>query len=313
MNVVLLPQGTQFGYDFDGDSVPDNQYGPLLGALASFTVGTQQQVIDDAAAAGTAVELYRLLSSDASFANDACAGMEIARGFDSPNPNYSGGGAFVPNPAVPAVTLTGTLSTSDFTSSGPALGASSLPKWNVLLPFGPALIPVDLVDVHVSFHTQPDGLKSGEAHGVIKESDVYGMVLPGIAAGLQKQIDSNPSAPESMKTLQYFDNGGSANPSCSGTCKNLSGSCAVTGDGKIDPCELMTHPLFTMIFAPDVSLFEPDGKSFHPDPMGTKDSMSVGFAFSTVPCSFLVELARSSSLTGEIASPFDSRAARLAP
>jgi hypothetical protein len=127
----------------------------------------------------------------------------------------------------------------------------------------------------------------GQLNGFISNSDVQTKLIPAIAASYTAMVSADPGSIQSMQILTIFDNGGTADPACSGVCKNPDGSCAVSGDKVVSSCEVASNSIIKNVLNPDVQMFSNGGTVYAPNPANTqRDSLSIGLGFAATKASF---------------------------
>ena len=108
-------------------------------------------------------------------------------------------------------------------------------------------------------------------------SCVQSTLVPRIAQSLTAQVQANPNSSSSMQLESIFDTGG---------CTNPDGSQASARDFTISTCEVAQNSLIQNLLAPDVQIYDSQGR-YAPNPANTtRDSLSVGFAFTAVPARY---------------------------
>jgi hypothetical protein len=281
VNSAILPMDrTQFAIDLNGDGKTDNQLGSILGALSA--VGQQPQLpLEAAIQNGSDLLLIDVAASD--FGADPCAAAQAVYANAQANPDFSGSGHFTVASSPAPVIFPGPIGKSGFSTSA----AGEPLELQVLLPFATALVPVTLVDAHLSLTLSADGTATlGQINGAVRQGDVNGTLIPEAARQFNEQAASGPvdgGSPSSgnIQLLQIFDIG------CSEPgARNFDGTPAAAHDGKIATCEVAENSIIANVLSPDVQLFDGSGK-FAPNPDNTnKDSLSVGLGFTAVRATF---------------------------
>jgi hypothetical protein len=280
---ITVPQlRTDFGFDLNGDGRVDNQLGNIIGAFAGSDVNSQS-VVTQAIADGNDVELLEERSLDPQLIDDDCAALTVVAGLPQASPDFSGAGSFTPDPSVVPAEFSGPLMKGAF-AAAPAPAVTRTPvQLRLLLPIIDRMVPVTLVGARIALD---NSTLTGQINGAVRSSEVQGVIVPAIAAGLNARVQADPSSSLAMQLLTIFDTGGKPNVNCPGTCANPDGSCARAMDGHIDVCEIATSGLIENVLAPDVQMFDANG-DYHPNPLNTKkDCLSVGIAFSAVGARF---------------------------
>jgi hypothetical protein len=282
--INLPKQRSDFAVDLNGDGKADNQYGNIIGALASQNLNPQTTV-DQEVASGKVLLLTDLRSNDPAFASDTCAGAVLTNALPQATPNFTGSGTFTVDPSVMAGNFAGTIQAT-FSSIRPATATTPV-TMEVYLPLfslvqGTPSTKIKLTAVWFSLALD---LKQGWVAGVIRKADLD-TATANSAVLLDQQVQANPTSSTNMQILQIFDTGGEPAPSCGQTCVNPDGTCAVSGDGHISVCEVTTNSIVRNVLAPDLDMFDAAG-NYHPNPANTdKDSLSVGFGFQAVGANF---------------------------
>ncbi|HWE29091.1 MAG TPA: hypothetical protein VHB97_13880, partial [Polyangia bacterium] len=285
-NAVMVPmQRSDYAYDLNGDGRVDNQYGNIVGALASNNIDVQGSATQ-AITSGQSITLVNERSSDATFAADACAATTMFAGNATASPDYSGAGHFTVDGSATAGHFAGPIAAARFTSDPPPASAKvpTLVDFNLPL-FGST--PVDLVGARITYVRAADGtVTGGQLNGAMRKYDIDHTVVPSVAGALNLSVQTNPSSSTSMQILAIFDNGGKPSAACGMMCQNLDGSCAIAHDNVISDCEVGTNSIIQNVLAPDVQMFDAAG-NYHPNPANTnKDSLSIGVGFTAVPATF---------------------------
>jgi hypothetical protein len=250
INKITLPTSkSQFAYDINGDGKLDNGYG----------------------------------NTDPAFTTAACARAKMTHGLWS-RPGEAGSVLSV-DTTRGVCYLIGNIAAAIMQGD---IGRPPNPSTiDISYLFGPSAIPI--TPVHISFkYDATTGLTMGQLNGFISVTDLTTKAIPRFAATLTASVGADPGSNRAQQLLAIFDTGGTADATCSGTCKNPTGDCAVAGDMIISACEVGSNQLIKNIFAPDVQMFSSDGGMvFDPSPANTtKDSLSIGFGFTAVPATY---------------------------
>jgi hypothetical protein len=296
-DTILLPlQQTDYAMDLVGDGHPVNQFGSFVAALIQENL-MPQAALDASLQSGQNNMLLGESSSDASFQHDSCAAASVQAGAATTMPPTAG--ASYTATGSPS-RFAGPITNGGFSSAPPATTKMpvSLP---LLLPlFGPT--PITVVGAHLQFSFVNGRVVMGQINGGIRKSDIDTIVIPALAKTLESKIlaDQGRLTSADMFILSLFDIGGVAGPApagcattCARGCQNPSGvanacGCAAAGDGVIDECEVAASSLTHNLVMPDIQLFDADG-NYKPNPNPTamsKDSVSIGIAFTAVPARF---------------------------
>ena len=272
INSMTLPQQrSDFSLDLNGDGKTDNQLGNIVGALLSQNMNLQTPV-DQAIAGGTDVMLLDVVSSDASFTNDACAQTTFANGLDHPMPDIDGGTSFTADSAIAKTVFAGPIAAMRFSSQPQPFNQVTAQKLQIKLPmFGAGVFT--LWGAHLSWRYAGNNLMEGRINGALTNDDVQNKVMPAMATLLNAQVQADPTSSNSQQLLAIFDTGGT-------------GGCTATpNNGVIEVCEVSTNAIIKNVLAPDVHLFQ--NGAFQPSAQNTmKDSFSVGLAFTAAEASF---------------------------
>ena len=291
---MVPQQRSDYAIDLNGDGRVDNQLGNIIGALTGQGLDVQSGV-DMATADGTLVLLMSETSTDATFQTDSCATANVQLGQSVTNPDFSGSGHFTVDSGQQGGMFNGPIKVGKFSSAPPSTTKTPV-SLTILLPLVAGAAPVKLVvqGAHLQFTRDASGkVTGGQLNGGILETDVQMNIIPNVAEILSnKLMNDNPQTSTDTQIASIFDNGGKADPACSaGTCKNPSygprpGMCAAAKDNVIDTCEVSTAGLIQNVLAPDVQLFDANGKYAPNKDNTTKDSLSLGLAFTAVGATF---------------------------
>jgi hypothetical protein len=298
VSTVTVPsQPSAFKLDLNGDGNPKNRYANIVGAFASqgTLFGDDQTALQATVTAGSNLLLLEIDSRDPALQNDACAGARLEVGAATASPDFGGSGLFSVDPGFAPSSFSGPLVAGAFDSASPA--TTTMPvSMAIELSFGGVVVRVPIIGAHLQFSVA-GGRASGQLNGAIRNADMQATVIPAMATAYTNEIAQNPTSSNSLQLKSLFDTG------CAGTCKNPDGSCAVSGDSRIDPCEVRTNPIINNVLAPDVQMFTTDGATYMPFPgsyagldmaapldmsgaPSTLDSLSIGIGFSAVGATF---------------------------
>jgi hypothetical protein len=285
-NDALLPmQRSDYAIDLNGDGRVDDQLGNICGAIAGQNLPLQAQATQSVTS-GQSLALFDEHADD--LTNDDCAASDVVPATPTASPDFSGSGQFNVDATATVGHFAGPIVAGQFSSLPPPAVAAAPVTVTVKLPLLGANTPLEVVGARVQYTRGADGrITGGQLNGAIRNSDVQGKLIPGLAASLTAQVQTIPLSETAMQILSIFDNGGKFDPSCAaGTCKNPDGSCAVKGDRVISVCEVATAGLIQNVLAPDVQMFDAAG-NYHPSPANDhKDSLSIGLGFTAVPATF---------------------------
>jgi hypothetical protein len=296
--LYMPTQRPDWAIDLDGDGRPDNQFGSLGGALLAQNINLQTST-DQQVAAGNDIVLFTVRSNDSAFQTDPCAHVDVQNGRNQANPDFSGAGMFTPQPNTFPIPFPGTLGPGSdpapvdggtyaggvFDSPAPPTASPAPSVLSLRLPLSwQGYVP--LVGTHIHFHDLGNGLAAGQINGAVSQTNVNNIFIPNIAQTLTQTIQAMACDPSCLQLKQLFDTGGAPDPGCPGmTCKNPDGTCAAKNDNIISVCEVSTNQLIRNVLTPDISVLDANG-NYHPNPNGTKDSMSVGFGFEAATAHF---------------------------
>jgi hypothetical protein len=275
---VLLPASkTDRAIDLDGDGKADNGLGALLGALAS--QGTSVQGTEDAEVTqGKVIVLFDVSSTDAGFASDpGAATAHVFSGAAQASPKLDGTGAFTVDGASPSASLRGAIANGAFESTPAAPSVTSAPVVRIgvaLLGTGTVVMPLYVARLTVT-HAAGKAT-AAQINGAYKQSDVQGILIPGLAANITAQIKADPASPSSASLKSLFDAGG---------CTSSDGMAAVANDGVVAPCEVAKNALLQSSLAPDARLFDDSG-AYHPSTTGAKNALTVALGFTLTSATF---------------------------
>jgi len=254
----LVPNsGSAFAADLDGDGEPDNAYGKVISALSVY--GFPAQISADAeTSAGRGLQLLAFEASDSSLVSGSTT-LTLWRALPT-NPDFTGTGSFVVDSAAPSASLRGIIESGTLTSVKFAPG-EELPRMLLHLPFGGTVdLPVSVYSI--SFHVTANGLRQGQLNGAALASDVDAVLPPALAAAFDESCAGVAAPSQQCQTaLLVLD---------------------ANHDQSISAEELRESGLLKSALAPDVKLFDAQGK-FAPDGAAVeKDALSLGFGFTAV-------------------------------
>ncbi|HVE84463.1 MAG TPA: hypothetical protein VND93_16520, partial [Myxococcales bacterium] len=215
-----------------------------------------------------------------------CAGASLRNAAPQPNPDFSGAGAFRLDTAVSGLAFSGVLETGTgtFTSADPATATTPV-EGELTLPLVASAVTVHVTGARLRTVASGSNL-TGQLNAAIPKAQVDGVLVPAIAASFQAVVDANPTSADARQLLQTFDNGGSAAAGCGPACANPGGGCAVSRDGRIDPCEVGTNGFVSGYLAPDVQMFDAAGAYRPSASNAVKDCLSIGLSVTAVPGHF---------------------------
>lgn len=295
VNAVTVPQQRQDdAIDLNGDGRVDNQLGNIIGALTGQGLKVQDGV-DQALMGGDLILLVSESSTDAMYQNDDCATTQMQLGQKvTGTPDFSGSGHFSVDSTQAGGTFNGPIKAGKFSSAPPATTKTPV-TISILLPLVAGATPVNLkvIGAHLQYTRDSSGkITGGQLNGAIKQEDVQMSIIPNVASLLTNKLKTDmPPTSTDQQIQSIFDNGGKADASCGTTCKNpaygdRAGMCAAVMDGIIDTCEVSTAGLIQNVLAPDVQMFDASGNYAPNKDNTTKDSLSLGLAFTAVGATF---------------------------
>jgi hypothetical protein len=258
-----------FGFDLDADANRriDNAFGRLFSALiqaaGSETIST---LIDseDEASANRPMYLIQLQSADPALRQDSNLSVTLFA-----TRSGTDGTIVIDDTQLPA-RFFGALAAGRFESEHPFFT-----KRPVTLPlrlrFGSSdFIEPPLQGAHIQFDVSGDGLAlSGALQGSIRMSDIQTVFVGGFARLLTARIEAEPDSTTSSAIRGIFDRGG---------CTNPDGSVAQANDNIIDVCEVATNTLIVTLLAPDIKIFDDDGR-YAPGKGSHRDCLTCGVGF----------------------------------
>jgi hypothetical protein len=287
--LTLPPSSRDFAFDANG-SGPKNQLGNLIAGLS--TMLDPQSAVNTALTNGSLILLTDEISSDATFQSDTgCASSTISIGKSMPMPDFTGAGTFTVDMA--GATFKGKITAGKF-ASNPTKSTTMPVGLTIPLPLvqGAPAVMISVTGAQLTYTRDATGKVSGGVlNGVIKKTDVDTKVIPSVAVLLNNTIAAAATGTaDQMKTakslLDFFDNGGAADPACGMACKNLDGSCAAKGDGKVGDCELSTSSVIMNFLRADVQMFDAAGNWKPNADNTTKDALTLGLGFTAVKATY---------------------------
>jgi hypothetical protein len=273
---ILMPTSNntarEYGQDLDNDGMVDNQFGMVLGTLASMGLDVQlltTQSVDR----GNSITLIDMFANDlttepaATFATfvgsnpmpAACAGATdtTCRHHLVGNATFTITAGAPTNPA-----LTGAIAGGTYTSAPAGHLAAPFTAFPAPTPTAVNLVGAKVVATQVSA-TKIMTMKIG---GAITNAEMDAKVYPVVSAGMQAEITRDCIAP--------------TNPPTCGCGAGTNGAVwvdlvdAAPKDCKVTAGELKANNLFTSLFAPDVMI---DGQM----------ALSIGFKATAVEAGFV--------------------------
>jgi hypothetical protein len=250
-------------FDLDNDSAhkKDNELGSLLAGLKSTGYLDVNASIKTAVDAGDFVILHSVQAT--SLSASSSASWQVYIGDPLKNPDLtSGNGKFTIASSSPTnAKLAGSI-TGGLFSGGPGNVTLQLS----VVPGQPA-ITIPLVSAHLEAQVSATGCMSGRLGGGIKKTDIDGVVIPALAAGLNARInadgncknDYNSCNSQNKSILDFLDRMGTGNM-----------------DNQIQASEISTNPLIAGALKADVDLLDASGNLGH-DGVAESASIAVGF------------------------------------
>jgi hypothetical protein len=276
--------------DLNGDGKTDNQLGNIIGALIAQNLNTQEGV-NTSIAEGNLVLLFQANANSLDASDCASVDAAVGNSIVAPAmPDFSGNGMFTKNNAIGGGTFRGKITGGVFNSNSPV--TTMMPtELTIALPLaGSTPVNLKITGAHLQYTKSGDGVMKGQLNGAIKSEDVQKEIIPNVAKLLSDRITAEPNNPTNMMVLNIFDTGG-ADEGCMGGCNNSmnaqpgEAACGIKTDKKIQTCEVSTNSIIKNVLAPDVQLFQ--GGVYKPNMANTtKDSLSLGLAFTGVKASF---------------------------
>lgn len=252
---IILPTRPQdYAADLDGNGTADNQLGAIQAAISSLQLGSYdfQGNLDRVLAEGSFLLLFELLgrslTDDAKVTLDAAIGVELDVPPD-PSDNFSGSEPFaVSSNSPPGLSLDGVI-TGARLSAGPGTVVMPLPSHAGTLPK-----TVSLQHAQATADVSTGGLQNGRLRGGVPWEEVDRKFIPMIAKEATARLQ-DPSTAQNIKNV-------------------LTVAFDSNKDGTISSDEIRQCELLKLVLKPDVDL---DGDK-------TPESLSVGLAFTAVPC-----------------------------
>lgn len=305
INDLIVPssggEANNLALDLDGDGVPENALGGLLGALASAAGLDLQTGIDEQLATAAFVLLASVQAEDLLNANGA--GTYIFFG-ENPSPaactdpqdlatcgkHLDGSGSF----DIAANSPTDALLRGNIANGDMVAGPGTV---SIELPLGDTPLQIDLIGARLEVTVSADGLMSGKLGGAITCTDVDNKLMPAVQSLVTGLVEDSctpvgddcgcESGSTGETVLGFFDGGVLVCIEFEAdgvTCKTeeLQGA----GDCEIGLEELKSQSIIDATLRnPDVDLLENVG-SCDEDSDSEDDSLSLAVGFSGVPATF---------------------------
>jgi len=272
---------SDYAIDLNGDNRPDNALGQIISTLSLQGLNVQMGV-DQAVQSGTLVLLVSETSTDAAFQNDTCASATVQLG------KKDASGAFSVDTTQPGGTFTGPIKAGKFSSAAPATTKHPVTV-AIKLPLLAGAEPLNLTlyGAHLSSTKDASGNLTGQIQGAIKNSDVQTVIIPSVAKILSDKIAADNTPPNTLSDADHtilglFDKGGCTNPAYGARA----GMAAAADDLIVDTCEVAGNPTIKSVLGPDVQMFDASGNYAPSASNTTKDSLSLGLAFTAGTASF---------------------------
>ena len=257
---LVLPQSnSEYAIDVDGNGSVDNNLGSIVGALNGSGSLDWQASVSAAVASGSIVNLVRLQSTDANFANDPAAQAAWCTGLPTPTPPLFDG---TDNVACDTMsdTFIAALSGGNFVSAAPATTPNPI-ALELRLALGTSTFTLPVWNARLSFTTDGSGhLQTGQINGSVPHTNFEFEFSQAWASSCNASIQSNPASDNAKACINLFDGG-------------CTGFPAYAGDGQIEVCEVQENSLIQALLAPDVQVT--DGGNVY-------DANSLGVRFTAI-------------------------------
>jgi hypothetical protein len=281
-SLTVPMQRTDYAIDLNGDGRVDNQLGNIIGALSGQGLNTQDGVTQ-AITGGNLIALLSETSADATYSNDTCAAATLQAGKTTPGMGPTMGASYMIDTSQAGGKFAGPITSAKFSSSPPSTTKTPVTvALQLPLIAGSAPLQLTVIGAQLTFTYSGGKLTGGQIHGAIKNTDVQGTIVPGVASLLTNKIKTDKASAmglssTDMQILQIFDTGG---------CTNADGTMATAMDQIISPCEVANNSIIKNVLAPDVQMFDASGNYAPNAANTTKDSLSLGLAFTAIPATF---------------------------
>ncbi len=270
LSEILLPtEANDYSVDLDGDDMPDNQLGMLLGVLAGQGLDVQGAVTEQVDQGGV-ILLANVKATDLTNAEDV--GFYVYLG-DNPNPEACAGKEDTECRLHLAGDATFDIAADSPTdavvvganANGAFLGGPGEVTLELSLAALADPLVITLSGARVDVGVAADALSDGVLGGAITEENIQGQLIPGITAVLNGLLEESGCSAD-------------MDPCCP---EGSTGADILTfipdEDCVYTPEEIASSAAGTLISLPDVDL----------DPaVEGNDAISLGVGFSAVPGSF---------------------------
>lgn len=288
---LRLPSSSKsFAYDMDGDGVAENQLKNLLNIVSSQI--NLQDSVNEAVTKGQAVLLFDMKTPSA--ADASCAGLTIGLAKTAAMaPKYDGTDTFMLGDIM-GVKLYGSITAGKLSTTPPKdQTADTEQKIEIRLPLGSTgmELPLVLRAAHLEGTVGMDGgvlrIKDGALHGVISKEDIDNKIVPLIGDIISKLINDEAKKDPMSNTIKTLVGLFEKSAYSKTKCMSDAMKCCATNPTtcKIEKQEIIDSPIGGVL-APDVEVFDAQGK-WKPVVKGKNpNGMSVGLGFSGVKATF---------------------------
>lgn len=252
MSEIKLPKSSsQYAGDINGDGVPDNRLGEIIGVLDTFLQGLDLQAETDySVKSGMTLILMDILGK--SLINDAATTAQVHRGSDSDgaDDNFTGLESFGISSESPAgIQLAGKV----------VDGRLDVGPGNIVVPLpivpGKPPIPVTLYWARIEGDIGPNGITNGRLTGALPKAEIEKTLMPALAETLTWLIGEKSTPAYAKTVLSAFD---------------------TDKDGMISGSELQNSVIGTVL--------KGDLYGINGEPDSEPDALSLGIGFTAVNC-----------------------------
>lgn len=294
-NTLKLPGlggNKPYTYDFDGDMRQENQLKNLMNTVSLSGVNLQESV-DKAVSGGDAIVLMDVKTPDLTKSDCVSVTLGLAKppGATDPKPTFDGTDTFQMATDVAPIMLFGKIDGGKLTTvASKDQKADAEQKIEIRLPLGDGnTLPLALRGAHFEGSVVKVGtvlhVKDGILHGVLSQKDIDEKIVPLVATLLSGMINKDPTSDTAKTVIGLFEN--QSDPVTVKKCADTPKDCCKTSPTtcKILPAEVKTSAVGGVL-APDVQVFDSNGK-WAPTPGGKKyDGMSVGIGFTGIQAKY---------------------------